>query len=282
MKRSTKWLIGIIVVVVIVIAGFFSFGGSLGGKKAAQTVTVGRVAPSKGDEAIWKVIKKTAKDKYNVNIEFKDFTDYVQPNKALQNGEIDLNAFQTQQYLNVWNKTYPKSTIVSIGNTIVTPLRLYSQKVKSVKDLKNGATIVIDNDAANQARSLELLQTAGLIKLNNKVATPTPTDITSNPKHFKITPIDSNQTARQLSSVDAAIVNGGFALAAKVPSKYTIFTEPLNKTNAQYFNIIAATKKNKNKQAYKDVVKAYQTKAVKKAITKAYGEIERSAWDVKF
>ncbi|MTV82739.1 MetQ/NlpA family ABC transporter substrate-binding protein [Secundilactobacillus folii] len=281
MKRSTKWIIGIIVVVVIVIAGYFSFGGSLSGKQKAQTVTIGRVAPSKADESIWDVVSKQAKNKYNVTIKFRDFTDYVQPNKAVQNGEIDLNSFQTKQYLDVWNAAHKNSTLVSIGYTVTTPLRLYSHKVSNVKNLKRGATIVIDNDAANQARSLELLQSAGLIKLNNS-KTPTPSDIVSNPKKFKITPIDANQTARQLDDVDAAIVNGGFASTDHVNLKYSIYKEPLTKTNEQYFNVIAATSKNRNKKAYKDVVKAYQTKAVKKQINKSYGQLERSAWDIKF
>ena len=116
----------------------------------------------------------------------------------------------------------------------------------------------------------------------NNVKTPTPSDIKSNPKNFKITPIDANQTARQLDDVDAAIVNGGFAMADHVNIKDSIYKEPLNKTNKQYFNVIVATKKNKNKQAYKDVIKAYQTKAVKNQIKKSYGELEQPAWDIKF
>lgn len=281
MKRSTKWIIGIVVVVVIVIAGYFSFGGSLSGKSKSQTVTVGRVAPSKSDEAIWKVVSKQAKDKYNVKLKFKDFTDYVQPNKAVQNGEVDINAFQTKQFLDVWNAAHKNSTLTSIGYTMISPLRIYSQEVKSVKALKKGATIVIDNDAANQGRSLKLLQSAGLIKLNNS-KNPTPSDITSNPKKFKVTPIDANQTARQLSSVDAAVINGNFAKADHVNIKYSIFREPLNKANEQYFNVIAATKKEKNKKAYKDVVKAYQTAAVKKQFKKSFGKLEIPAWDIKF
>lgn len=281
MKKSTKWIVGIIVVVVIVIAGYFSFGGGFSAKQKAQTVTVGRVAPSKGDEAVWNTVAKQAKDKYNITIKYKDFTDYLQPNKAVQNGEIDLNAFQTKEFLDVWNDAHKDSTLTPIGYTITTPLRLYSRKVNNVKDLKKGATIVIDNDSAEQGRSLRLLQSAGLIKLNN-AKTPTPTDITSNPKHFKVTPIDASQTARQLDDVDAAVINGGFAMTDHVNIKDSIFKEPLNKGNKQYFNVIVATKKNKNKQAYKDVVKAYQTQAVKKQIKKSFGELERSAWDIKF
>lgn len=281
MKKSTKWIIGIVVVIVIVVAGFFSFGGGFSSKSKAQTVTIGRVAPSKADDAVWKVVSKQAKKKYNITLKFKDFTDYVQSNKVVQNGEIDLNSFQTVQYLNVWNKAHKSSTLVSLGYTITAPLRLYSRKVSSVKDLKKGATIVIDNDAANEARSLELLQSAGLIKLDNS-ATPTLADVKSNPKDFKIRAIDSNQTARQLPSVDAAIVNGGFAMTDHVSIKNSIFKEPINKANKQYFNIIVGTKKNKDKQAYKDVVKAYQTKAVKKQIKKSYGQYEQSAWDIKF
>ena len=139
-KRKKKTLIWVVVALVVVIAGIFSFGNF--GKQKEQTVTVGVVSPSKQDEAVWNQVKKTAKSKYNVDIKLKTFSDYNQPNKALQSGSIDLNAFQHKAFLNAWNKAN-HGTLVSIGKTFITPIHLYSNNYKSVKSLPDGATIAI-------------------------------------------------------------------------------------------------------------------------------------------
>lgn len=90
------------------------------------------MAGVKQDDAIWKEVSKTAKSKYNITLKFKKFTDYTQPNKALSNGDVDLNAFQHYAFLNAWNKAN-KTSIVAIGKTVITPIRLYSDKVKKLR-----------------------------------------------------------------------------------------------------------------------------------------------------
>lgn len=279
-KKTLIWVVvALVVALVVVIAGIFSFGNF--GKQKEQTVTVGVVSPSKQDEAVWNQVKKTAKSKYNVDIKLKTFTDYNQPNKALQSGSIDLNAFQHKAFLDAWNKAN-KGSLVSIGKTFITPIHLYSNNYKSVKSLPDGATIAVPNDASNESRALYVLQSAGLITLKkNTNSLATINSIAKNPKNLKIKEVAADQAARTLDSVDAAVVNTNYAVAAKLSIKKSIFTEPVNKDSAQWINLIAARKKDRNKEAYKDVVKAYQTEKVKKVINEQYNGLEKPAWDIK-
>ena len=277
--KNKNWIIWTVVAVVIVVIGWFSFGHS--SQTSSKTVTVGVVGQTSQDEAIWKEIAKVAKDKYGVTVKLKNFSDYNQPNKALQNGDVDLNAFQHQAFLDAWNKAN-KGTLVSIGTTFITPIHLYSKKVTDVKDLPDGATIAVPNDASNESRALFLLKNAGLITLKTSAGSlATVKDIQDNPKNLKIKEVAAEQTARTLDDVDAAVVNTNYAVAAKLPDSEIIYTEPVNKDSKQWINLIAAKKSDANKEAYKDVVKAYHTSQVKKVIQKEYGNKEIPAWDLK-
>ena len=275
-----KGLLGFIaVIIVIAVAAFFTFGHKK--TEAKKTVTVGVVGQTNQDEKIWNQVKKTAKEKYGVTVKVKSFTDYNQPNKALQEGEIDLNSFQHKAFLNTWNKAN-KGTLVPIGNTVIAPLRLYSYKYKNINELPKKATIAVPNDASNESRALYVLKNAGLIsfkKGTGKLATIA--DIEKNPKNLTIKELGAEQTARSLNDVDAAVVNNTYAIPAKLGDKQTIYTEPLNKDSEQWINVIVANKKDKDNEAYKAVVKSYQTDAVKKLIHKAYGNSEVTAWNLK-
>ncbi|CDK34394.1 ABC transporter substrate-binding protein [Ligilactobacillus salivarius cp400] len=275
-----KGLLGFIaVIIVIAVAAFFTFGHKK--TEAKKTVTVGVVGQTNQDEKIWNQVKKTAKEKYGVTVKIKNFTDYNQPNKALQNGEIDLNSFQHKAFLNAWNKAN-KGTLVPIGNTVIAPIRLYSYKYKNINELPKNATIAVPNDASNESRALYVLKNAGLIsfkKGTGKLATIA--DIEKNPKNLTIKELGAEQIARSLNDVDAAVVNNTYAIPAKLGDKQTIYTEPLNKDSEQWINVIVANKKDKDNEAYKAVVKSYQTDAVKKLIHKAYGNSEVTAWNLK-
>ncbi|MGN8885151.1 MetQ/NlpA family ABC transporter substrate-binding protein [Ligilactobacillus salivarius] len=275
-----KGLLGFIaVIIVIAVAAFFTFGHKK--TEAKKTVTVGVVGQTNQDEKIWNQVKKTAKEKYGVTVKIKNFTDYNQPNKALQNGEIDLNSFQHKAFLNAWNKAN-KGTLVPIGNTVIAPIRLYSYKYKNINELPKNATIAVPNDASNESRALYVLKNTGLIsfkKGTGKLATIA--DIEKNPKNLTIKELGAEQTARSLNDVDAAVVNNTYAIPAKLGDKQTIYTEPLNKDSEQWINVIVANKKDKDNEAYKAVVKSYQTDAVKKLIHKAYGNSEVTAWNLK-
>ncbi|WP_275979965.1 MetQ/NlpA family ABC transporter substrate-binding protein [Ligilactobacillus ubinensis] len=276
--KKKNIIIGIIVILVIAVAGYFSFGGQTTTK--SKTVTIGIMSGVKQDDKIWASVSKTVKKKYNITLKFKKFTDYTQPNKALADGDIDLNAFQHYAFLKSWNKAN-NTKIVAIGKTFITPIRLYSKKVSSVKDIPDGAVIAIPNDATNESRALYLLKNAGLITLKKGTDLATVKSIKSNPKNIQIKELDASQTARSLSDVTAAVINTNYAQAANINYKTAIYVEPVNKDSEQWINIIAANKKDKDKQAYKDVVKAYQTAKTKKIIKKEYGTAEIPAWDIK-
>ncbi|MFT8412452.1 MAG: MetQ/NlpA family ABC transporter substrate-binding protein [Schleiferilactobacillus perolens] len=245
------------------------------GSSAAKTVKIGIMG---SDERIWQAVGKVAKKKYNIDLKITKFTDYNQPNAALSDGSIDLNAFQHQFFLDNWNKAH-KSDIVSIGDTILAPIRLYSKKIKSVKDIKKGDEIAIPNDATNEGRALNVLATIGLIKLDKK-ALPTTADITENKLNLKITALDAAQTARALSDATAAVVNDGVANDAGLNPKSALYVEKVNKKSKPYINIIAANKKDAKNKTYLDLVKAYQTEATKKLLQKYYKGADIPAWDI--
>lgn len=237
----------------------------------------------KQDQEVWKSVAKTAKEKDDLKLKFVYFSDYNQPNEALLSGDIDVNAFQSYNYVKTWNKAH-KSDIVAVGNTYITPMHIYSKEVSKLSDLKEGSTVAIPNDASNESRALFVLQSAGLIKLTTSdssklVGLPA---ITENPHQLKFKEVDASQTPRALDSVALSVVNYNYATAASLPNSESVYMEPLNKTSAQYINFIAATSKEKNNKVYKEVAKAYASKATEKAIKEQYPDGgELPAWNLK-
>ena len=281
--RNRNILLVVIVVVIVAIAAFFGFNHKSGGSKTAnKTVNIGIMTGTKEDDSIWSTVSKTAKDKYGITLKFTHFTDYTQPNTALKNGDIDLNAFQHYAFLKAWNKAN-NGDLVAIGDTVISPISVYSKSLKTLSDIKEGGTIAVPNDASNESRALYVLKSAGLIKLDVSGQTlATVKDITSNPKNLVIKELDASQTARALDSVDAAVINNNYAVTAGLKKADVIFTEPVNKDSQQWINIIVANKKDANSSVYKDVVKAYESEATKKAIAKAYPDKSTiPAWGLK-
>ncbi|WP_220740869.1 MetQ/NlpA family ABC transporter substrate-binding protein [Leuconostoc miyukkimchii] len=281
MSKVTNWVIAGAAVVVIGGIAYASFGHKSSAKSEDKVVKVGIIAGSKQDTQIWDTVSKTAKDKYGITLKFKQFSDYNQPNKALADGDIDVNAFQHYAFLDASNKS-TGNKIVSIGDTVISPIRLYSNTYKKVSEFKTGDTIAVPNDASNESRALYVLKSAGLIDLKAGLKTATVKDITKNPKSLKIKELAADQTARALSDVQGAVVNGTYADTAGLDYKKAIFVEPINKDSHQWVNFIAANEKDKNKQVLKDVVKAYQTQATKDTIKKVYDGVELPAWGKDF
>ncbi len=278
-RKKRNAIIWTIVAIFVIILGYFSFVRPH--QQSRQTVTVGIISGDKNEEKLWQSVGQTAKRKYHVTIKVKEFTDYNQPNKALQNGDVDLNAFQHKLFLRNWNQAH-HTDIVSEGDTFITPIRVYSDKYKNIKDLPDGATIAVPNDATNESRALVALKNAGLFTLKKGTQLATANSIAKNPKNIKIKELAADQTARSLKDVDAAVVNTNFAQAAGLNYKSAIFVEPINRDAKQWVNIIAVKKSNKNKKQYQDVVKAYQTTKTKQFLKKHYGSAEIPAWDLNF
>ncbi|MEY8514160.1 MetQ/NlpA family ABC transporter substrate-binding protein [Lactococcus taiwanensis] len=271
-----------IVVVLILLISFFALRQRTRTNQTRdKVVKIGLMPGGKQEDIIWKQVQKNAKEQEGITLKFVNFTDGDQPNKALASHEVDLNAFQHYAYLKSWNQAN-NGNIVSIGDTIVTPIHLYSTKYKNVAELPDQSTIAIPNDVTNESRALYVLKNSGLIGLDtSKGALATVKSIQSNPKHLIIKEIDAAQTARALDSVAASVINYNFAISAKISEKYSIFTEPLNADSAQWINFIAANKADKNNKVYKAVVKAYQQENIAKLIKKEYpdgGEVP--AWNL--
>lgn len=282
--RNRKILFGSLLLLVIIV-GLITFTLRQGKSKStsvSKIVKIGLMPGGKQEGAIWKQVQKNAKDQFGITLKFVNFTDGDQPNKALANHEVDLNAFQHYAYLKSWNKAN-NGNIVSIGDTIITPIHLYSTKYKNVTEIPDKSTIAIPNDVTNESRALYVLKNAGLIKLDtSRGALATVKDIRDNPKGLIIKEIDASQTPRALDSVAAAVINYNFAISAKISEKESIYQEPLNEDSAQWINFIAANQSDKNNKVYKEVVKAYEQKNIADTIKKEYPDGgELPAWNLK-
>jgi D-methionine transport system substrate-binding protein len=243
-----------------------------------ETVTVGVVGDTSRE--LWELIGKRTQKEHGIKIKLKEFNDYVKPNQALADGSLDLNAFQTKIFFDDQNKKLGNK-LKSIGKTVVVPMRMYSLKVDKVDDIKQGASIVVPNDATNEARALDVLVQAKLIKYNKKVTDPTVKDITSNPKKLDIKEVDAGQAVSALQTADAGVINGNFAHDANLKDKDILVEQNLKKNIAPYINLIAAPKDKANKKVYKQIVKAYQTKETKADIKELFDNSQYAAWNLK-
>ncbi|MBE6163848.1 MAG: MetQ/NlpA family ABC transporter substrate-binding protein [Streptococcus gallolyticus] len=252
------------------------------------TLKVGIMTLDDATEPLWDKVKELAEDK-GVKIELVEFTDYNQPNEALQNGEIDVNAFQHKYFLSNWNSEND-GTLVEVADTLLSPIRIFSgtdsdgdAKYTDVSDIPDKGTISIPNDASNESRALYLLQSAGLIELDvsgDELATIK--NISSNPKNLDIKEVDAAQTASTLTSVDAAVINNSYAQSADVDYDTTLYKEAVDENSNQWINVIAAQKdwkKSDKADAIKTLVSVYQTDEVGKIIEEASDGADIPAWD---
>jgi D-methionine transport system substrate-binding protein len=216
---------------------------------------------------IVQLIKDDLKEE-GIEIEIVEFTDYVTPNLALNDGDLDANFFQHEPYLNDFIKE-KNVNLVSIGAVHIEPMGLYSSKYESIDQIEEGAEIAIPNDATNGGRALMLLEKAGLIKLDEKAGIlATENDIIDNPKNLKFTPLEAAQLPRVLQDVDGAVINGNYALEAGLtPTKDAIFLED---KDSPYANIVAVRKGEENQEKFKKLMKALQSEKVKKFIEETY------------
>ncbi len=203
-----------------------------------------------------------------VKIEVVEFTDYVKPNLALNDGELDANYFQHLPYLEDFNATHG-TKLVSVGTVHVEPLGLYSEKVNSVKDLEEGSLIAIPSDSVNGARALLLLETNGLIEVDDEAGlAATERDITENPKKLEFKAIEAAQLPRVLPDVDGAVINGNYALEAGFnPAKDAILLEG---GESPYANILVVREGDEGDERIGVVLKHLQSQKVADFILSRY------------
>ncbi|EJE27121.1 dipeptide ABC transporter glycylmethionine-binding lipoprotein [Staphylococcus epidermidis] len=252
-----KKILSFLIVAILVLS---ACGGNNGKK-----VTIGVAS---NDTKAWEKVKELAK-KDDIDLEIKHFSDYNVPNKALSDGDIDLNAFQHFAFLDQYKKAHKDTNIEALSTTVLAPLGIYSDKVKNIKDVKKGAQVAIPNDVSNQARALKLLESAGLIKLKKNFGlNGTTKDIESNPKDLKIKAVDAQQTARALSDVDISVINNGVATkAGKDAKKDPIYLEKASSDAVKpYINVVAVNSKDKDNKTYKKIIELYHSKEAQKAL----------------
>lgn len=212
---------------------------------------------------IMEVVKKVAAQD-GLKIEIVEFNDYIQPNVALNQGSIDVNSYQHQAWLDnqIKDRNYEIETLV---RTVIFPMGIYSNKVKKLADIKDGAIIAIPNDPSNGSRALAILAKNGLIKLNPNVSLKaTAADIIENPKNLKISELDAAQIPRSIDDVDLAAINTNYALVAGlVPSRDAVALED---SNSPYANLLVIRTKDKENPIFKKLVKAYQSPEVKEFV----------------
>lgn len=231
--------------------------------KPAEKVKVAVVGSASKD--LWDYVAEKTK-KENIELEVIELNDYVQPNKQLADGEIQMNAFQHRAYLKKFNADH-KTDIVEIGTTFITPLYIYSNKIKSLSDLPQNGKVAIPKETAIQGRALIALQTAGVIKLKEGSTTNSGLDaIVENPKNIELIEVESAQAPRVLEDVDAATINATFAKDAGISNDKRIFTDAdyLDTIPSDRFNIIAVNAKDKDNATYKKIVEIFQQDDVAK------------------
>ncbi|MGD1821355.1 MAG: MetQ/NlpA family ABC transporter substrate-binding protein [Pleomorphochaeta sp.] len=228
MKKSIATLL------IVLVTASALFAGGAKEEASSNKIVVG--ATPEPHAAMLTLIQEDLESQ-GYELEIIEFTDYVTPNEALESGEIDANFFQHLPYLETFN-TEHNTHLVSAGGIHVEPIALYSSKVDSLEDLQNGATIAIPNDPTNEGRALLLLESAGLIKLNeNAGLEATPFDIAENSKNYKFKEIEAATLPRIIGDVDAAVINGNYAIpAGLIATKDGLLIEG---AQSPYVNVIA-------------------------------------------
>ncbi|MFI0513699.1 MetQ/NlpA family ABC transporter substrate-binding protein [Streptomyces sp. WSLK1-5] len=258
----------------VLAAGALTFGlsacGSSGSGSASDAGGALVVAASPTPHAeILNYVKENLAKKAGLDLEVKEFTDYVTPNTATEDGSVDANYFQNQPYLDDFNKKRG-THIAPVVTVHLEPLGLYSHKVKSADALASGATIAVPNDSVNEARALKLLAANGLITLKDGVGNEaTPSDIAKNPKNLKFKELEAAQTPRSLDDVDAAVVNGNYAIEADLkPASDALVLESAK--NNPYGNFLAVKEGNEDDPRVKKLAKLLTSPEVKKFIEDKY------------
>jgi D-methionine transport system substrate-binding protein len=245
-----------------------------GAAQAAESIKLGVMGGS--EEEIAEVAQKVAAQR-GLDVDIVTFSDYLMPNAALADGDLNANAFQHVPYLDA-QKAARGYDIVPVGATIVEPMGMYSEEIKTIDSVKPGARIGIPNDPTNGGRALLLLAAHGLISLREGSGPiPTVLDVAGNPKNLKLSELDAALLPRALGDLDAAVINTNFALDAGLdPRKNAIIREP--RVDNPYSNVIAVRAEDKDAVWVKDLVAAYQSDAVAQFLEKRFKGAIEPAW----
>ena len=237
-------------------------------EKEDKTIVIG-ASPAPHAEILAEA--KPILEKEGYTLEIKEYNDYVQPNVALNAGDLDANYFQHKPYLDQFNEEN-KMELVSAGIIHYEPFGIYAGKTASLEELPDGAKVAVPNDATNEARALLLLESQGVITLSEGAGLKaTKQDVVDNPKNIDIIEMEAAQLPRSLQDVDVAVINGNYAIAAGLKVADALCIEDSESVGATtYGNIIAVQKGHENDEKIKALVKALKSEEVKKFIDEKY------------
>jgi D-methionine transport system substrate-binding protein len=246
-----------------------------GGKQLNDKKLIIGVTAGPHEQIVEKVKEVAAKD--GLELELKVFSDYIVPNTALAEGELDVNSYQHKPFLDQFNKDH-NTNLVTVGKTILNPMGVYSNEFKSLDDLPKGAKVGLPNDPTNGSRALFVFEEAGLIKIkDDKRETASIHDLAENPKEIEFIELDAAQIPKQLSELDAAAINTNFALEAGLnPKKDSI---ALESTDSPYVNFLVVRAENEKDPVLEKLRNAYQSEEVKKFIEEEFGGSVIPSWN---
>jgi D-methionine transport system substrate-binding protein len=237
-----------------------------------------RVGVASGPEyVIAQTAQRVAKDRFGLEVELVRFDDYIMPNTALYQKDIDVNVFQTRQFLEEESRQRGYKFVI-VGNTFVYPMAAYSKKIKTLDELQDGSTIIVPNDVINEGRALLLLQKAGLIRLKPEAGyTGRITDIVENPHGFKILELEAPQLPRALDDrqVALAVINNNFAAKAGLFLRDGVIVED---KDSPFVNLIVAREDNRDDKNVKLFVQAYQSEEVLQTAKQEFNEGAIQGW----
>ncbi|MBR3182347.1 MAG: MetQ/NlpA family ABC transporter substrate-binding protein [Eggerthellaceae bacterium] len=284
-KKNRKLAAIVVAALGVVLAfGLAACGGSSASSSAASSASSASAASSAASED--NVIKVGASptphavilneavaplvEKAGYKLEVVEFTDYVLPNTATEDGEIDANYFQHIPYLNDFNAEQG-THLVNVAGVHIEPMSIYAGKTASLEELADGATVAVPNDTTNEARALLLLQTAGLIELNDPTdLAATPKDIKTNPKNLQFKEVEAATVPTILPDVDIAIINTNYAIGADLSKDLVLLTES---ADSPYVNVLVVKEGNEDSEKTKVLVEAITSQEVKDYISANFGDI---------
>ncbi len=241
--------------------------GETGAKADTSKALVVAASPTPHAD-ILNYVKKNLADKAGLKLEVKEFTDYVLPNTATETGQVDANFFQHKPYLDDFNKKN-NTHIVPVVNVHLEPLGLYSKKVKAIGDIKAGQTVAVPNDTTNEGRALQLLAENGLITLKAGVGTNAKLSDITDKKGLEFKEIEAATVPRALNDVDAAVINGNYAIEADLrPGQDSLALEGAD--NNPYANFLAVKKGNEKDARVQKLVTLLNSDEVKQHIEDTY------------
>lgn len=244
-------------------------GASSGASSAASGAKTLKVGATAVPHAEILEAAKPLLEKEGITLEIVEFNDYVQPNLALNDKELDANFFQHEPYLKNFIDEHKEVKLKNAAGIHIEPMGVYSKKITKLDELKDGATIAIPNDPTNGGRSLLLLEKAGIIKLKEGVGEKaTVGDIAENKKNIKFQEVEAAQVPRTLDDVDAAVINSNFAMQVNLdPTKDAMFIED---STSPYVNIIAVREDDENRPEIQALIKVLHSDEIKQFITEKY------------